>query len=225
MSTLRRQLARVITEAGFSKWGIAEISGLHPLSEGYPTAVSIGLSYAIPFESYDEPAYLDLTVRVRGEFDRKFARVLEFLDETGVRHVVPGVAPHDPANVVPVYPHKLSAARAGLGWIGKSTLLVTPEFGPRLRLATILLAEKLEADLPVTESGCGACDKCSVACPNDAIYDVLWQPDAGAKQPFSAANCGKREEFVATLGRKHACGHCLLVCPVGSSGNYHPVSL
>jgi len=224
MSTLRSQLAQVITEVGFSKWGVADISGLHPLSDGYPTAVSIGLSYEIPFESYHEPSYLGLTVRVREAFDGKFARVLDFLKQTGIRHVVPGVAPHDPANGVPVYPHKLSAARAGLGWIGKSTLLVTPEFGPRLRLATILLADQLEADLPVTESRCGACDKCSVACPNEAIYDVLWQPNAGSKQPFSAANCGKREEYIATLGRKHACGHCLLVCPVGGLGNYRPAS-
>jgi epoxyqueuosine reductase len=218
MSIERSQLSPLIAEAGFSTWGVADITGLHPLAQENPSVLSVGMSYVIPFARYDEASYYALTVQVRTEFDRRFSRLQDFLTEAGLRHLVPGSTPHDPTAAVPVFPHKLAAARAGLGWIGKSTLLVTPEFGPRVRLGSILFAEEIEADPPVTESRCGSCDHCYRACPNDAISNELWSAESARTPHLSAAQCGKRESFVATLGRKHACGHCLLVCPVGNSG-------
>jgi len=98
-----------------------------------------------------------------------------------------------------VFPHKLAATRAGLGWIGKSSLLVTPEFGPRVRLQTILLKAELLANEPITESRCGTCDACAKACPYGCIHNTLWQPGIDREALFSPFDCSrKREEFIPT---------------------------
>ena len=49
--------------------------------------------------------------------------------------------------------HKMIATRAGLGWIGKSDLFISKEFGPRLRLASILTNAPLDCEVQ-TPSGC-----------------------------------------------------------------------
>jgi epoxyqueuosine reductase QueG len=218
MTTLRSQLSDFVRKIGFSTWGVADIGGLHPLACDFPKALSVTLSYKIPFEKYDEPSYYALTVQVRSEFERRFAALVDYMLQNNIRHRVPGSAAPGTNDAIPVFPHKLAAVRAGLGWIGKSTLLVTPEYGPRVRLGTVLLADDLEADVPVTTSSCGECTRCRAACPNEAVYDSLWQPEVSAVPQFSAVNCGRRKAYVEQIGRSHSCGHCLLVCPVGADG-------
>jgi len=52
--------------------------------------------------------------------------------------------------------HKLATNLAGMGWIGRSSLLITPQYWPRIRLAKVLTDAPLEADMPL-EGGCGDC--------------------------------------------------------------------
>jgi len=61
------------------------------------------------------------------------------------------------------------AQRAGLGWIGKNSLLINPEQGSYFLLAEILLGIELEADQAVTNDFCGSCTRCIEACPSDCI--------------------------------------------------------
>lgn len=70
------------------------------------------------------------------------------------------------------YPHCVShrafAAAAGLGWIGKHGLLVTPEFGPAVRLATVFVPGAVKGARPDDECegrGCADCAACLDACP------------------------------------------------------------
>ncbi len=64
----------------------------------------------------------------------------------------------------------------GLGWIGRSSLLVTPEFGPRVRLGTIFTKDYICLTGHPYLGNCGECMACSEACPVSAItkkqYDV-----------------------------------------------------
>jgi epoxyqueuosine reductase len=65
---------------------------------------------------------------------------------------------------------KDAGALAGLGVIGKNNLLVTPEFGTRIRLRGIFMEAELEPTGPIDFDPCNGCDKpCHRACPRDAF--------------------------------------------------------
>ncbi len=61
------------------------------------------------------------------------------------------------------------AQRAGIGWIGKNTCLINPNFGSYFVLAEILLGIELELDKPFTADRCGKCTRCISACPTNCI--------------------------------------------------------
>ncbi len=65
--------------------------------------------------------------------------------------------------------HKTVAAIAGLGGIGLSRLLVTPDLGPFVRLGTIVTDASLQADQTLDENPCDQCESCRAACPVEAI--------------------------------------------------------
>jgi len=65
---------------------------------------------------------------------------------------------------------KAWAARAGLGWIGKHTNLISREYGSWMFLGSIIADVELEYDEPIPDY-CGSCTRCIEACPTDAIVD------------------------------------------------------
>jgi epoxyqueuosine reductase len=72
--------------------------------------------------------------------------------------------------VVTYFVHaKAAAALAGLGWIGKQTLCITPKLGPRVRWCCVVTDAVLSYDEPLTEDLCGKCTLCIEACPTKAI--------------------------------------------------------
>jgi len=122
------------------------------------------------------------------------------------------------ARLFHLFPHKTAATCAGLGWIGKSGLLISREFGPRLSWATVLTDAPLPLNpYPVISSGCGDCRCCVEACPSGAIRDVHWKRSAEYKPLIDVDRCmGQLKKNKERYGY-FSCGICVLVCPQGRS--------
>jgi len=121
----------------------------------------------------------------------------------------------DPVNIKGDFPHKLAAVKAGLGWIGRSSLFLTREHGPWLRLATVLTDLALAREEPLSKSHCGTCRKCVEACPAGAIVGNLWTPGLPREQLVDVRRCDawKIEHYGEFRGL--VCGICMAVCPYG----------
>ena len=113
-------------------------------------------------------------------------------------------------------PHKTVATRAGIGWIGKSALLVTVEYGSAIRLSSILTDAPLRANTPINSSRCGDCMICSNACPAAAVSGRLWEPGLYRDEFFNPISCRVQARKRARQGFNGditICGKCIEVCP------------
>lgn len=101
--------------------------------------------------------------------------------------------------------HKALARLAGLGWHGRNNLLITPQLGSQVRLATILTDFPLAPDHPL-KADCGPCRRCVAVCPARAIGE--------APAAFDLAACyEKLSEFRKTRNvPQHICGVCVKAC-------------
>jgi epoxyqueuosine reductase len=113
-----------------------------------------------------------------------------------------------------VFPHETAATQAGLGWIGKTALFVSPTLGPRLRLATVFTDAELAVGEPVSESRCGACRRCVDACPAGAGHDVLWSAGVSRDELLDFYACERQNASnIGAVG--DICGICIAACPYG----------
>ncbi|EEG76462.1 4Fe-4S double cluster binding domain-containing protein [Dethiobacter alkaliphilus] len=113
-----------------------------------------------------------------------------------------------------IFPHRIAAFLAGMGWIGKSGCLVNPTFGPRVRLGTVLTTAPLVPDEPL-EVRCGECTRCAEACPAQAIKGRLFAPDIPLTERLAPERCDSYQNEVRDRFGKRVCGLCLAACPYG----------
>jgi epoxyqueuosine reductase len=121
---------------------------------------------------------------------------------------------------------KDAAVLGGLGCIGKNNLLITPKFGPRIRLRALLLDLQL---LPTGLKAFDPCEKCDVpcraVCPSRAfdsviyaLHDLEMQHLPGRNGCYSRELCNKRMERDIEVGNGKVvkyCRACEFACPVG----------
>jgi epoxyqueuosine reductase len=117
------------------------------------------------------------------------------------------------ADAVPVLERAL-AVRAGIGFLAKSAMVISPTHGPYLQLAELLTAEELPPDAPATGS-CGTCTACLQACPTGAITAPF---EVDARRCLSYTTIEQRgfvdpELRVAQGDWLFGCDVCLEVCP------------
>ena len=138
----------------------------------------------------------------------------EFIRNLGYRAIQSG---NDTALSIPL------AVDAGLGALGRHGLLITPEFGPRVRICKVFTDLPLISDIPnlnfikKVEKTCKNCFKCSESCETDAIsFDK--EPDfiptsisnnPGIKKYY--VNVEKCFEF--WIENSSDCGNCIAACP------------
>lgn len=108
------------------------------------------------------------------------------------------------------FSHVIAAYYAGLGTIGDSHNLITKEFGPRLRLVSILTDAKLPADEMLEKQLCLHCGKCLRSCPSHSF--TVDEPGKLYRMDKIACTA-----YHVELSRQHhwPCGVCAGVCPVG----------
>ena len=94
----------------------------------------------------------------------RLQEIVQFIEER-VGHSVPNRYYTDTG---PILEREL-AQRAGLGWVGKNSMLINPQMGSTFLLAEILLGIELEPDEPFTTDHCGTCTRCIDACPTQCI--------------------------------------------------------
>jgi epoxyqueuosine reductase len=109
---------------------------------------------------------------------------------------------------------KEMAARAGIGWIGKNTLVIHPQIGSWVLLGEVITTLALPADEPAVDR-CGTCQRCLEACPTDALT-APYQMDA--RQCISYLTIERREEIAPALAPQvgewvYGCDICQEVCP------------
>jgi epoxyqueuosine reductase len=111
---------------------------------------------------------------------------------------------------------KAWAARAGLGWIGKHTNLITPEYGSWVFIGELLLSIDLEYETELVADHCGTCTLCLDACPTGAITEPYV---VDSNKCISHATIELRDdmlppEVAANLqGWFYGCDICQDVCP------------
>ena len=113
------------------------------------------------------------------------------------------------------FSHKLAAHLAGLGWIGKSCLLVTPRRGPRVRLATVLTDAPLEPTGDIADEGCGDCTECIDICPVKAFTGRPFQAGEPREARYDAGKCHRYHKSLEEKHGSGVCGLCVQVCPIG----------
>jgi len=101
--------------------------------------------------------------------------------------------------------HKRVAVGAGLGWLGRNNLLVTPRFGAQVRLVTVLTDLELEPNHQV-ENGCGSCRACIAACPATAIGET--QAEFKHMDCFALLKEFQSKRYVS----QYICGLCVKAC-------------
>ncbi len=108
---------------------------------------------------------------------------------------------------------KALAVKAGLGWFGRNTLLVTPEYGSWVCLGELITDIPFPPDLPL-DNGCGPCSACISACPANAIREG---EDLDLDRCLACVTLGKsmpEPKIREIMGDNlYGCDICQQVCP------------
>jgi len=137
------------------------------LLEDARSVISVALNYYTPHEHASVPGTGKVSRYAWG--DDYHDIVKEKLEDLAVRiePVLPGVKHRLCVDTSPIL-DKAWAARAGVGWLGKHTNVITQELGSWVFLGEVIIDRELDYDEPA-EDHCGSCTACLDACPTDAI--------------------------------------------------------
>ncbi|MFX1554427.1 MAG: 4Fe-4S binding protein, partial [Promethearchaeota archaeon] len=110
------------------------------------------------------------------------------------------------------------AGKAGMGGQGRSGMLITPEFGPRQRLAPIFIEEKIfnftdNSDHIWIEELCKTCDLCQKNCPTNAIHEEKQITIDNIPVIGAMRTCIEREKCFPYFLKTQGCSICIKVCP------------
>jgi len=226
-------IQRKIPDDGEHIWGFADLTGLlHPRFKGYDYGIVVGkkLEDRIIDSVIDGPntEYHKLYIDTNRYLSGLVKEIAGELSALGVKSLAINPTPNEidraddyDRTLRHTFSQKMAATRAGLGWIGKTDLFISRKFGPRLRLASILVDYPLKPlNPPTDESECGKCNLCVAACPAKAANGKLWNIHVDRDEFYNASRC-KETANRLSLERinqdMRLCGICVSVCPIGQA--------
>jgi epoxyqueuosine reductase len=206
-------------------FGTADIS-YSSYSNKYKCAIIIAVAHKdiISPGTYSEERLEEAICSARKQVDNIVLELSNFLDNNKIDYYVPPVAQSSEETLIAPFSFKYGAVNAGIGWIGKNGVLITKKFGPRVRLSAILVNYNLPVGTPVINSLCpDDCFLCVNACPYKALKGIQWNINTMREELIVYKLCNaKRSLYIKKHGRKHACGYCMVACPLGlrDSGSF-----
>ena len=217
---------------GADYFGVADLSSAYDfiLEQGgervarYPKAISIGMVLQDSLVDLLPDKDPEGAILYR---HNSYDVVNQMLDQIGVRVAnelqraghsafpVPASKRTNDENICGIFSQKLAAHLAGLGWIGKSCLLITPGHGPRVRWISVLTDVPLLPTGSPVEQQCGACTACVDICPQHAFTGRPFHRNEPREARFDAAACDRYFREVEKSRGVAVCGLCLYICPNG----------
>lgn len=221
MQRLSSELKQILLTKGASMVGFGDISEILADKESclkYGVSVVVKMTPSIVKGIHNGPTkeYYEEYKRLNSLLDSLVSAGEEYLHGKGYKAVAQTTTNvRELENNRTLLPHKSFATRAGIGWIGKCALLVTEEFGPAVRISSILTDAPLETGEPINTSKCGSCLVCVKACPAGAATGEGWSVKKDRDEFFNASLCKEQARMrAAKVGiEKTVCGKCIEVCP------------
>ncbi len=225
MSKLKDQLKDLLHASGCDLVGVANVERFREAPEGrrprdiLPTArsVLVGVVHILDSVCDDLPEtryeYTNQFYVLNGTLGAASTKVGRLLEDQGYRAIpVPAAYPRINKELMGIFSHRHAAVLAGLGEFGLSNLLITPQYGPRVRIVSIITEAVLDPDPPYEKSLCRQTQKkcgkaCVAACPVEAIsLDGKVNKDLCLRY---------QEQVMPWSAVELRCGMCLGACPIG----------
>ncbi|MDS1030571.1 4Fe-4S double cluster binding domain-containing protein [Bacillota bacterium LX-D] len=224
---LRERLQNLVQERGASLFGVADLSTVKDyIADIYgedllhlDRAVVLGMPYprgvVNQLEAGPTHTYLHYYKVLNTRLDDLALRIANILQDEGYEAFpIPASQRVTEDKLAGIFSHRLAGSLAGLGWIGRNCSLINPQYGPRLRLVTVLTEAQLPTDQPL-DNKCGQCRACVEACPAAALTGEEFKGEDPLEKRFAAKQCDEYLSKVRVTFGKRICGRCLAVCPWG----------
>ena len=209
-------LKSYLKNLGVSKVGYADVNGLAKDFIDLPNGISLVLklspeiiNYVITedYEKYWKAFHSQIDVMTEIAFKGE-----KYIKNQGYNAFALTMTRNecDMEKLLSILPYKTIATKSGLGWIGRSALFVTPEYGSAVVLGGILTDMPLEFDNPITDSECDECTNCQDACPVNAINPQKWNDRLNRSDIIDIEVCKDYiiDQYKAGLG----CTKCMSEC-------------
>ena len=233
-STLTSEIKARALSLGADLAGIADVAllkGLPTIPDDLlaPYRFAVSMAVALPRAVFSAiaaaptPEYSAIYQTINRQLDDIAVGIARQLDRRGFAALpVPASQVLDRETWHAAVSHKAVARMAGLGWQGKNLLLITPQYGSRVRLVTVLTDAPLSPDGPVNNR-CGSCNCCRDACPVNAIRGVNTDTHYDTRhQAMFFSRCVEKltRDFASrdNIGVP-ICGICIRACPFTMKGS------
>ncbi len=186
------------------------------------TVIVIGLPVQLPIvETAPSIYYHELYTIVNNLLDSKAYELSNYLTDKGCPSIY---LPRDGygnidillKNPVAFFSHKHAAYLAGMGSFGENNVLLTKDYGPRVRFTSIFTSAIIEGDPITGDKLCTHCKRCANQCPVNAISKSSESSNDSDDnyRPIDKIACATRSKKLRKDYRS-PCGICIKVCPVG----------